>query len=119
MPKTILIVDDNAPTRALFQGILEKAGYQTLVAENGEIGLALAQENQIDCALIDQYMEPIGGFSFARHCKLYDLQFPMIMITGNENNDLLIEARKEGFLSVMMKPVDPEHLLKLLARFCR
>lgn len=119
MSKTVLIVDDNAEIRKLFREIVEGAGYQVLAAENGEIGLAMAQKNKIDCALIDQYMEPVSGFSFARHCKLYDLRFPMIMITGNDNNDLLIQARKEGFASVMMKPVDPDYLLKFLERFCR
>lgn len=119
MSKTVLIVDDNEPTRKLFTDIVEKAGYTALVAGNGQAGLELAKQHKIDCALIDQYMEPIGGFDFARYCKLYELSFPMVMITGNSNNDLLVQARKEGFASVMMKPVDPDYLLKFLERFCR
>lgn len=119
MSKTILIVDDNEPTLKFLAGILEAAGYKTLLATDGDFALKLAKANKIDCAIVDQYMEPMNGFSFARHCQFHEYRFPMIMITANDNVDLLLQARKQGFSTVMMKPIDTDHLLQFLVRLCR
>jgi DNA-binding NtrC family response regulator len=119
MSKIILIVDDNEPTRQMLSSVVESAGYTPMVAENGEEGLKIAQEHKISCALIDQYMEPMDGFTLARYFQLHEIKMPMIMITGNDNSDLLSQARKLDFLTTMTKPIDTDHLLKLLERFTR
>jgi CheY-like chemotaxis protein len=119
MSKIVLIVDDNEPTRKLLGGILEGAGYQTLQAGDGETARAMAKENKIACALIDQYMEPMDGFMLARNFKADDYTFPMTMITANESNDLLMQAREHGFVSIMMKPVEPARLLQIVERMSR
>lgn len=119
MSKTVLIVDDNEPIRKLLKGIAESAGYITFLAENGEAALKLAKENKIDCALIDQYMDPMDGFTLARQFNVIGQRFPMTMITANESNDLLLQARKHGFISIMVKPVNPDRLLKILERMTR
>ena len=119
MSKTILIVDDNEPTRKLLAAIVEEQeGYQALTAEDGYHALDLAKNNHIDCALIDQYMEPINGFNLALSFQADNFKFPMIMITANDGSDLLSMARRHGFTTTLMKPVKPEHLLKLLERVC-
>lgn len=119
MPHKILIVDDNEPTCKLLAGVLENAGYEVHIALNGDAAIKIAKKNKISCALIDQYMEPTNGFMLARHFVLYDLKMPMIMITGNDSSDLLSRAREVGFGATMLKPVDHNHLLKLVERYCR
>ncbi len=119
MSKTVLIVDDNEPTRKLLSSIAEGAGYQALLAADGAQAIQLAKENKIDCALIDQYMEPMDGFTLVREFAVEGCKFPMTMVTGNESNDLLVQAQKHGFASIMMKPVDPARLLKILVHMCR
>ena len=119
MSKIVLIVDDNEPTRKLLGGILEGVGYQTLQAADGETAMRMAAENEIACGLIDQYMEPMDGFVLARNFKADDHTFPMTMITANESNDLLMQAREHGFVSIMMKPVDPARLLQIVERMSR
>jgi DNA-binding NtrC family response regulator len=119
MSKIVLIVDDNEPTLQMLAALIEGAGYTAITASNGEDALKIATENKISCALIDQYMEPMDGFTLARYFQLHEIKIPMIMITGNDNTDLLSQARKLGFMATMMKPIDPDHLIKLLQRFIR
>lgn len=119
MARKILIVDDNAPTCKLLAATLEAAGYETLIALEGDEALKLARENKILCALIDQYMEPMNGFTLARYFALSDIKIPMIMITGNDSSDLLSRAREVGFVSTMLKPINHDHLLKMIKRFER
>lgn len=119
MKKTVLIVDDNEPTRKLLSGILEGAGYETVLMEDGEAAIEAADRQKIDCALIDQYMDPMDGFTLARAFKVDGHEFPMAMITGNESADLLMQAQENGLMTIMMKPVQPERLIKLVERMCR
>lgn len=119
MTKNVLIVDDNEPTRQLLAGIVNGGGYNALLAADGDAAIKLAKENEISCALIDQYMEPMDGFVLAGNLNLEGSLFPMTMITANESNDLLVQARQHGFISIMMKPVDPDRLLKVVERMCR
>ena len=119
MSKTVLIVDDNEPTLKLLSGVIENAGYDVVTAVDGDTALQIAKDQKINCVLIDQYMEPVDGFTLARYFVLHDIKIPMIMITGNDNSDLLSQARQVGFIATMMKPIDTGHLLKLLERFTR
>jgi two-component system response regulator ResD len=119
MKKTILIVDDNEPTVALLTGILKGAGYETLMALDGETAIDLANENQIHCSLIDQYMDPMDGFTLARAFQVDGHTFPMAMVTANESVDLLTQAQANGFRTIIMKPVQPERLIKLIGRLAR
>ncbi len=119
MKKTVLIVDDNAPTLQLLSGILTGAGYETLISENGEDALDMANNNQIHCALIDQYMDPMDGFTLARGLKVDGHDFPLAMITANDGGDLLLESQRNGFMTIVIKPVQPERLIKIVERMCR
>jgi len=117
--KTILIVDDNEPTVALLTGILQSAGFDTIMATDGEAAIEIADQNKIDCALIDQYMDPMDGFTLARAFQVDGHTFPMAMITANESADLLTQAQKNGFMTIMMKPIQHERLIKLVERMAR
>lgn len=119
MIKTVLIVDDNKPTLDLLSGILKSAGYETLLITSGEDALEVANNNEITCALIDQYMDPMDGFTLARGLKVDGHEFPMAMITANDAGDLLLEAQRNGFMTIIMKPIEPERLLKIVARLSR
>lgn len=116
----ILIVDDNGPTRQLLAGILGSVGYTTIQAVDGGSAAKVVREHDVALALVDQYMQPMGGFEFAKHIKSYDLPaFPMIMITAHETSDLLIKAQEHGFVQVLQKPVAPNRLVMSVERALR
>ena len=118
--KLILIVDDNEPTRQLMAGILGSVGFSTLQAVDGSTAAKVVREHPVDCAIVDQYMEPMGGFDFARHLKDYNIEAPpMIMITAHETTDLLQKATEHGFRQILQKPVTPDKLVLSVERALR
>tara|TARA_B100000508_G_C11422316_1_gene259004 strand:- start:170 stop:568 length:399 start_codon:yes stop_codon:yes gene_type:complete len=117
--KTIIIVDDNEPTRALLRGVLENAGYAVIESGDGEAAVSMAKDEKPDAAIIDQYMEPYNGYKVAEMMKYQKVEIPMIMITAHDATDLFLQAQKHGFSNVMKKPIDPERLLWILSRELR
>lgn len=62
MPQKILIVDDNDTNRILFRDVLRYHGFETIEAENGEVGVKKAREHLPDLILMDIQMPVVDGF---------------------------------------------------------
>lgn len=62
MPQKILIVDDNDTNRILFRDILHYHGFETIEAENGQLGVQQAQQHRPDLILLDIQMPVMDGF---------------------------------------------------------
>ena len=62
MKKKILIIEDNEDIRESSMEILELAGYEVLQAENGKIGVELAQQHLPDMILCDIMMPVLDGY---------------------------------------------------------
>ncbi len=60
---TILIIDDSPTELHLFQNMLEKSGFATLVADSGEDGIRQAEASRPDCILMDVVMPGMIGFT--------------------------------------------------------
>ncbi len=60
----VLIVEDDAPTRAVLRRSLEKAGWSVSEAENGRIGLEKLDADQPSLVLLDLMMPEVDGFAF-------------------------------------------------------
>jgi len=119
MPKKVLIVEDNAPTRQLISSLVKASGHAPIEASDGYRALDLVKQHEIDAALLVQYMEPMGGFELAKRLGFEGIKVPMILITAHEKSDILIEAKDKGFLAVMKKPIDSDRLVKTLERLLR
>ena len=117
--KTILIGDDNDPTRTLLRGVLENGGYGVMEAADGDVAVSYAKESKPDAAIIDQHMEPYNGYKVADLLQYADVKIPMVMITAHDASDLLIQAQKHGFTNVMKKPIDADKLLWIIGRELR
>lgn len=117
--KTILVVDDNDPTRSLLRNILQAEGYRVIETDHGEIALSMTKDEKPAAAIIDQYMEPYNGYKVAELIRYEGIKMPMIMITAHESSDLLVEAQRHGFSNVLKKPIDPKRLVWLLSRCLR
>ena len=63
---TILIVDDSPTETHIMKTLLEKEGYTTLLADDGEKGVAEAKRAQPDLVLMDVVMPGLNGFQATR-----------------------------------------------------
>jgi CheY-like chemotaxis protein len=113
--KTILVVEDNDFVRMQIGMFLKTAGYNVTEATDGA-----AAENCLDpvpnLVIADVMMEPVGGFAFIRAMRNKGIQAPVLLVTGDQNNDLLEQSNKLGVVSVLIKPVKKDRLLSMVQR---
>ncbi len=113
----ILVVEDNDFVRMQICRFLNDDGYDTLESCDGGQALeAVSSEKNLDLAIVDVRMEPIGGFEFIRIIRGNSIAMPVILVTGDDNPDLLGEASKLGVGAVLKKPVQKDRLIKIISR---
>jgi DNA-binding response OmpR family regulator len=91
--------------------ILEKAGYSTLLAENGVEALGVLDSNHVDFIVLDIMMPEMDGYMFAEELRSAGCLIPIMMVTSKQ----LPADKRKGFLAgtddYMTKPVDTEEML--------
>ncbi len=112
----VLIIDDSPTELHLFQNMLEKAGYDTLVADSGEEGIKAAATARPDCILMDVVMPGMNGFQATRRLtkdpKTADI--PVIMITTKDQETDKIWGMRQGAVEYLVKPVAEKELVAMI-----
>jgi two-component system, OmpR family, response regulator len=107
----VLVVEDNANTRKLWETVLKTNGYDVLVACDGLEALRLMDEQHVDIVLLDIMMPRMDGFTFTKELRENGITTPILMVTAKQ----LAQDKHMGFLlgtdDYMTKPVDMEEML--------
>ncbi len=109
----ILIVDDSPTELHLFQNMLEKSGFDTLVADSGEEGIRQAKKAHPDCILMDVVMPGMNGFQATRKLTQDSItkNIPVIMITTKDQETDKIWGMRQGAAEYIVKPVGAKDLV--------
>jgi twitching motility two-component system response regulator PilH len=109
----ILIIDDSPTELHLFQNMLEKNGFNTLVADSGEEGIRQAQSKKPDCILMDVVMPGMNGFQATRKLTKDPgtSDIPVIMITTKDQETDKIWGMRQGAVEYLVKPVAERDLV--------
>lgn len=113
--KKIMVVEDNDFVRMQIVKFLTDEGHDVVEKTDGEAALEAIGQG-VDMAIVDVRMEPMDGFDFIRAIRAMDMKTPVILVTGDNNPELLNDAAKLGVVAVLMKPVQKDRLLKIVAR---
>tara|TARA_B100001989_G_scaffold230243_1_gene188155 strand:- start:306 stop:677 length:372 start_codon:yes stop_codon:yes gene_type:complete len=113
--KKILVVEDNDFVRMQIVKFLQDAGFETVESTDGSEALTQIDKT-IDFAIVDVRMEPVNGFDFIRTIRSDGLKTPVILVTGDDNPDILSESSKLNVAAVLKKPVQKERLIKTVTR---
>jgi putative two-component system response regulator len=107
LPKTILIVDDEAEIRELLKDIVEALGHKTELARDGFEALAKLKLG-IDLALLDLTMPGMDGYEIARRIRRDSdsADIPIIMITALTSREDRLRAVEAGANDFIAKPAD-------------
>lgn len=111
----ILVAEDNDFVRMQIVRFLVEAGYDVAEASDGGTAGSLVRTG-VALAIVDVRMEPVGGFDFIRALRGDGIDTPVVLVTGDQNPDLLTEAGKWGVGAVLIKPVQKDRLLKTVER---
>jgi two-component system CheB/CheR fusion protein len=114
----IVIVEDNLDSRELLYELLVGAGFQCQTATNGTAALKLIDEVRPAIAILDVGLPEMDGFEVARRIRsnpAHDTTC-LIAMTGYGRASDRATAKSVGFDQHLVKPVDADELLSLLAR---
>src|SRR5690606_25890754 len=105
----ILVVDDDPYIRKLIGIHLRKEGYEALFASDGVEALEIAEEGDLDLAIVDVMMPRMDGVSLTK--RLVNQEIPVLMLTAK----MSLEDKEKGFLAgaddYLVKPFEPKELL--------
>lgn len=105
-PTTLLVVDDNEPSRRLIRRVFE-ADYRVLEAANGEAGLAVVAASPPDCVLLDLVMPVLDGFGMLERLQgnPRTRDIPVIVLTAKEGSAAMERALRAGAVDYIIKPI--------------
>ena len=104
MAEKILIIDDEEMIRETVAGILEDEGFEPLMVESGEAGLALLAQQSVDLVLLDIWMPGLDGMEVLPKIKEQFADLPVIMISGHGTIETAVQATKMGAFDFIEKP---------------
>ncbi len=111
--KRILCMEDDPGVSSLLQKRLERQGYAVDLARNGEEGLSMAARYNYDLLIVDYNMPFFGGLDVIRSLSASVSPPPVIMITGEGNEEIAVEALKLGAADYIVKDVELKFLGQL------
>jgi CheY-like chemotaxis protein len=104
-PYSILITDDDPVARETLREIVAPHGYNTLLAECGEEALDLIRDHEVHLALMDMNLPRLSGLETLALVRQIRGCIPPILITADQNDDLMKRALSERAFCVLAKPV--------------
>ena len=114
--KRVLIVEDEADTRAMIGEMIERAGYEPADAAEGTEGLAKAESFRPDVILLDVAMPDLDGYEVCRVLKENPetKTIPVIFVTGSADAELNRRAYQAGAVACITKPFRFEAIVAVL-----
>lgn len=118
MGKTALVVDDSATMRDMVAFSLKAAGFETLTAGDGQQALDVLHGNSVDLIISDLNMPVMDGFTFIRQARGRDALkgVPILVLTTESQGHMKEQGKAAGATGWLVKPFNPEMLLKVVAK---
>jgi len=109
----IMIVDDSPTEGHIMKTALEKHGFQTLSAADGNECLTLAREVRPDLIFMDVVMPGLNGFQATRTLRRdpKTKSIPIVMVTTKNQESDRIWGMRQGAVDYLVKPVDASDLV--------
>lgn len=119
MMARILIIEDNAANLELLRYLLHAAGYEVLLARDGDEGIRVARASLPDLILSDLQLPGADGYSILRTLRQdgATAAIPVVAVTAfsmARDRELVLSA---GFNGYIPKPIDPEQFVASIATF--
>jgi CheY-like chemotaxis protein len=113
--RTVLIVEDHDDARELIVGVLEGAGARVLSAATARDGIARATETRPDVLVADLGLPGEDGYALLARIRRLFPGLPALALTAYARASDREHALAAGFQHHVVKPVDPQQLLQLIA----
>jgi DNA-binding NtrC family response regulator len=103
--KTVLICDDDKILLETYTDFFDYKGFVIHKAIDGREALKIINNEELNYLITDYDMPYLTGIDLYRYIKENNLIIPSILITGNEDEDIIEEAKKLGITDILFKPI--------------
>lgn len=112
MKKVLLVDDEYMITEGLAKLISwNEFGFEIIgTASNGQEALTFVRQKIVDLVIVDINMPVKSGLSFVEEARMENFQFEVIILTGYQEFDFVVEALRQNTLNYLLKPIDEEEL---------
>ena len=109
----VLIVDDSPTEQHVMSRVLEKSGFETLLASDGNEAIAIAEQTRPDLILMDVVMPGMNGFQATRQLTKNPLtaSIPVIIVSSKDQESDRAWGLRQGAVEYLMKPFADNELL--------
>ena len=116
--QSVLAVDDSASMRVLVNHVLESAGYEVVLAEDGVEALDYARNHSVDLVLTDINMPNLDGIGLIKELRnLPHYKYvPLLVLTTESGQEKKLEGKSAGATGWIVKPFDPEQLVSTISK---
>jgi two-component system sensor histidine kinase RpfC len=115
----VLVAEDNQVNQRILRGLLETAGHEVMVANDGEETLALLESSRekFDAAILDMHMPKYSGPEVAKRWRFIEEgHLPLIMLTADATEEAQQMCEEAGIDTFLTKPVNSRNLMEVLAK---
>lgn len=115
----IMVVDDSQFMRMRLTTLLSQYSHEVVQAENGEEAVQTYRQIQPDAVLMDITMPQKDGLTALSEIRQFDPQAKVIMLTALNQQSLALQAVQAGATDFLVKPYNPERIVKALQKVLR
>lgn len=116
MAERILIVDDDMDMCVLLSRFLQRKGFETDTAYNGNSGISKFKESPYDIVLCDFRLGDKEGYDVLREIKAVKPDTTVIIITGYSDIKTAVDIIKKGAFDYITKPLIPDEVLNVIKK---
>jgi PAS domain S-box-containing protein len=117
---TVLVAEDDMINMLIVKNILEKLGFTTIAAKDGEEAVERFQQNAVDIVLMDIHMPKMDGYEAVRRIRQLEAsgpRTPIIALTADAMKDEKEKCLAAGMDDYLSKPFKINELMSLLLRY--
>ena len=115
----ILIVEDETGLAEAIGAILRREGYQTEIANDGQMGLQLALIGNYDCILLDIMLPKMNGLDVLSYLRVKEIETPVLLLTARSETEDKIKGLDCGADDYLTKPFSMGELLARIRAMTR
>lgn len=119
--KRLVVVEDSDSVREAVVFALEKSGFEVLAATNGREATVILDGAKVDLLLTDYHMPEMNGLELIRWVRGKEQykRLPVVVLTTENQRDLIMEAKNAGATGWICKPFAVERLIKTIRQIIR
>jgi CheY-like chemotaxis protein len=109
----VMLVDDDDRMRQVLAKLLQTSGFDSITqVSDGRQALDLLQSDQVDLIVTDCSMPEMDGIALVTALRARGDHTPVIMLSGQDDPQLIVRAIRAGVNNYIPKPIHPENFFE-------